>query len=194
MSSHDPRRASLLLLLEGILDLHPDGLREYDLYRILERQGVEPFVGRNLQDSLDLFRTHFLLFHLLYVLREQLHRERRGCLDIHCLKTILHPWQQATAAVPERVDPLADYYLNLDNLAMTGRQEVEGMLESFWQGYQQYEQREQACSLLGLDPQASREEIRQRYRDLAFAHHPDQGGQSETFRDIAAAAAILLRS
>ncbi|MBF0153709.1 MAG: DnaJ domain-containing protein [Magnetococcales bacterium] len=188
----DPRREFFLNLLEEILTLHPEGLREYDLYRILAERGIDPFVGRDLRDALDLFQTHFFLFHLLYVMRERLRRERRGDLEIHCLKTVLRPWQPVSATMPEVFDPLGAYYLNLDTMADTERRQVEEMLAGFWRSYRQQEQREQACSVLGLPFQANREEIRQRYRDLAFTHHPDQGGEAGQFQKIAAAAAVLL--
>ncbi|MBF0177191.1 MAG: DnaJ domain-containing protein [Magnetococcales bacterium] len=184
----------LLLLLEEILMLHPEGMREYELYRTLADQGTPPFADRNLRDSLDLFQTHFLLFHLLYTLRERLRREGRGDLEIHCLKTVLQPWQGVTDAVPDMLDPLGAYYLNLENMTTTGREDVEAMLAGFWRNFRQQGEREQACRILGLSTQATREEIRQRFRDLAFTHHPDQGGKPERFQEIASAAAILLRS
>jgi len=45
--------------------------------------------------------------------------------------------------------------------------------------------------LLGVSPEASREEIRRAYRQLARQHHPDRGGDTSTFQAISAAHEVL---
>lgn len=39
-------------------------------------------------------------------------------------------------------------------------------------------------AVLGVDKNASQEEIRKAYRKLAMTHHPDKGGDAETFKNI----------
>lgn len=46
-------------------------------------------------------------------------------------------------------------------------------------------------SILGLNPGASAEEIKQAYRKLASKHHPDRGGDTKKFQEIQAAYQML---
>lgn len=46
-------------------------------------------------------------------------------------------------------------------------------------------------AVLGLDKQASPEDIKKAYRKLAVKHHPDKGGDQEKFKEISAAYEIL---
>lgn len=45
--------------------------------------------------------------------------------------------------------------------------------------------------VLGVPPQASKDDIKRAYKKLAVLHHPDKGGDSETFKDISRAYEIL---
>ena len=40
---------------------------------------------------------------------------------------------------------------------------------------------------LGIDPSASADEIKKAYRKLANQHHPDKGGDQDTFKNISVA-------
>lgn len=44
-----------------------------------------------------------------------------------------------------------------------------------------------AFKLLGLTPKATEEEVKKRYRELAFEHHPDRGGDVKKFHAVAEA-------
>lgn len=46
-------------------------------------------------------------------------------------------------------------------------------------------------AVLGVDKQASPEDIKKAYRKLAVKHHPDKGGDQEKFKEISAAYEIL---
>lgn len=83
--------------LLAILRAHPDGLSEHDLIRKLARD--DPAFGPDAYtDKLSLFQCHFILFHHLYRLRDDLWNERQGDLAIHCLKIALHPCTPAPTA------------------------------------------------------------------------------------------------
>ncbi len=47
--------------------------------------------------------------------------------------------------------------------------------------------KQEATEVLGVDPDADREEIETRYRELVRAVHPDQGGSTESFKRVRAA-------
>ncbi len=191
----DPRlRERLFSRLHDILAAHPAGLAEYRLLELLNAEALPCFVGSNRHDPLDLFRRHFLLFHLLYGLRDRLRAEGRGDLAIHCLGIVLLP-PPATPVPPDALapfEPLRAYYLDLDRMREVDRAEVEEMLERFWRLYAGHQDREEALAVFGLAGEVDPQAIKARYRRLAREHHPDAGGDPERFRAVQAAAEILL--
>lgn len=54
-------------------------------------------------------------------------------------------------------------------------------------------ERQQALAVLGLPPNATRQQIKQRYRKLAKKHHPDRGGDQREMRRIIAAYELLMK-
>jgi hypothetical protein len=184
-----PRLDAELIRLYEILLARPEGLSEYELLGVLRGEG--PLRGL---DTLELFRVHFLLFHHLYRLRAYLEREELGTLEIHCLGLRLLP-RVGPCANPDRLplgpDPLAEYYLDLDNLSQTTGEDVEELLRTFWKRYRVYGRKEEALAVLGLGPKATGLEIRRRYRELSRVHHPDAGGDPEAFHRVSEAMDIL---
>lgn len=175
--------------LHTVLESHPDGLREYELLEIL--RGDAPLRGL---DELELFRVHFLLFHHLHQLRCVLETLGRGSLEIHCLRIRLVPLQGSPPnpeAMPQAPDPLAEYYLDAQNLASTTREDVCELLRWFWRRYRVHGRRQEALAALGLGSKATPGEIRRQYRRLVRIHHPDRGGDPEDFCQVAEAMEIL---
>jgi DnaJ-domain-containing protein 1 len=54
-------------------------------------------------------------------------------------------------------------------------------------------ERQQALAILGLPPNATRQQIKRRYRILAKQHHPDRGGDPRQMQRIIAAYEVLMR-
>ncbi len=178
-----------LLRLYSVLRERPEGVREYELLTAL--RGDAPVRGL---DPLELFRVHFLLFHHLYRLRASLETAGLGSLEIHCLRIRTLPLQ-GPAPNPENLprapDPLAEYYLDLENLSRTTREDVEEMLRWFWRRYRAQGHEQEALEVLGLSSGATAGEVRRRYRTLVLRHHPDRGGDPETFRQVVEAMEVL---
>lgn len=177
--------ALLQLSIHDILHDHPAGISEHALLTALEAQqqfGAE----RGVYDSgLTLFQCHFLLFHTLYRLRDQLLGGAAAVdIEIHCLNIRLIPLAGEGGAFPARHDPLRHYYLDLDNLRETTAGEVESLLNRFWQRYLAADGRGEALALLGLREPVSAEEIKAQYRSLVMEHHPDRGGDKEKLQQI----------
>lgn len=175
----------------NILRQHPDGLSEYDLMKELKKAGYPEFDDGVGLGEKRLFESHFVLFHVLYSLKFSLAEQRRGYLAISCLNIRLHPHYEETNEAVDYADSLSDYYLDWSNLRKTSAKDVKDMLNSFWKKYLVFGKREQALSVLGLKEPVNRNEIKQQYKKLAFAHHPDRGGDTASFQKINAAMETL---
>ena len=55
-------------------------------------------------------------------------------------------------------------------------------------------ERQQALAVLGLPSDATRQQIKRRYRELAKKYHPDRGGDQKEMRRIIAAYQLLMKS
>ncbi len=173
------------------LERHPAGLSEYDLISALRAAGYFSFMGPSPVPHHRLFCAHFLLFHVLYRLRDRARQAREAELEISVLKITWRPYQAAKAAVG-RPDPLRAYYLDLTNLRETAASDVDELIASFWRRLQGGERRAEALARLGLADPVDDAAIKQAYRRLAMAHHPDRGGDTEQLQAINAALAVLL--
>ncbi len=173
-----PDSNTLLKLLEHA----PDGISEYSLMEQLSAiDALE--MPREHGDLLGLYRAHFLLFHSLYRLRDELWQRRAGHLDINPLAIVLRPYLPAQNGLSEP-DAVRGYYLDLGQLQQTGTEQVAAMIASFWNRLNNPDQRQQALAELGLEDPVDDNIIRQRYRQLAMEHHPDRGGDTGRFQTI----------
>lgn len=172
----------------AVLRAHPEGLSEFGLIRALDQAAVGPFRREALGDSVGLFRTHFLLFHCLYRLRQRL-RGQGEDLQIHCTRIALTA-RATPAAAADRAgtldvaDPLAAYYLDLDQLAAADRAGVEAMLADGWRRLHRRGDRAQALAELELSEPVTDEAIRRQYRRLVMRHHPDRGGDKARMQRV----------
>jgi len=178
-------------LLHEILDARPEGISEYDLLKGLAERDVSLFKGDYFNTPYGLFQRHFLLFHCLHLLRNKLRAARQGDMTIHCLDIRLTPYSDASSDHPALPDPLAAYYLDLDNLSTTDESDVLRMLDDFWKRFAGDEQRDEALAVMELEHPTSYPEIRQQYRRLAMQWHPDRGGEPERFQRLEWAMGVL---
>ncbi|MDT8383484.1 MAG: DNA-J related domain-containing protein [Gammaproteobacteria bacterium] len=180
-------------LLHRLLRAHPAGLSEYELIMALEAEHGADFSRDQLRDPLSLFQTHFLLFHALYRLRDQLWESRIARLDIHTLGIRLLPFKTAGAAQLAEHDPLRDYYLDLNHLNITQAGDVEKLLTQFWARFVGDDDRRQALATLELEDPVDWPAIKTQHRRLAMQHHPDRGGDEARLQAINVAMDILAR-
>ncbi len=173
-----------------ILRRHPEGLGEHRLMTLLGERGLAPYAGLDFHDPLALFQAHFLLFHVLHLLRDHFHEQGSAHLEIHTLSIRLGPYRPGRAGLAA-ADPLARYYRDLGNLEGVDRAAVEAMLDRFWRGLDGHRARRRALAELELEDPVGLEEIRERYRKLAARHHPDRGGDPIRMQRINAAWRVL---
>ncbi len=182
------------LKLQRVLRAHPAGISEFGLIKWLEADGQAGFDKDCLRTNLSLFQTHFLLFHSLYLLRDELSARGDARLDISALCIQLIPLTHTSPSAIDRHDPLRAYYLDLDNLENTPDHEVDALLNTFWEHFIGDDERRQALSVLELQDPVDWPIIKARHRRLAMQHHPDRGGDKARLQAINAAMDRLTRS
>ena len=178
-------------ILREILDTHPTGMAEHDLLKALAGRNVGFLDEDYFNSTLGLFQRHFLLFHCLYLLRDKLRAAGQGDMTIHCLGIRLMPYHNTSSSHPALPDPLAGYYLDLDNLKSTAESDVLRMLDDFWKGFAGEGQRDEALTVMELAHPTTYPEIKRQYRRLAMQWHPDRGGASEQFQRLEWAMGVL---
>ena len=181
--------------LHELLRAAPAGISEFQLIQQLKARHSTHIPNLGLDDKLVLFRTHFLLFNALYLLRERLWGREEAHLQISPLCVQLQPWHSGGEGLAQH-DPLRDYYLHLNNLRDTTERDVEKLLASFWTRMQGSDEKRAALELFELDrsPQPlTLELIKHRYRQLVSLHHPDRGGSTQRLQSINLAMEILAR-
>jgi len=81
----------------------------------------------------------------------------------------------------ETLVPNFDFFGDHENFyAITG-DELKALLGQFWIKYDAFFSRQDALDVLGLRADAGWDKIKQAFRELASLHHPDRGGNSDTF-------------
>lgn len=179
----------LQILLQDILSTFKaqfiEGISEFEIITQLKKPPYSLFDDDALRDPLMLFQTHFVLFHSLYHLRNEWRAQSIGELNIGATLIKLQPILSFDAAL-QALDPLSDYYLDWNNFSATDEAGVEDLLNHFWHtmagGEMQYhisqEVLNEACVTLQIDSLEglSLVQLKQHYRKLQHANHPDKGG------------------
>lgn len=189
--------------LLNLVKRFPEGIKEYDLLMLLKaEQPKEAQVP--LFDSLVLFQQHFLLFHALYQLDEQLHCDNAGQLIIEALNIQWLPFKDVNNNQPgyssceqktdlEVGDPLRTYYLDISNLEDTSSEDVDNLLASFWISMNDESEKVNALTVLELVEPCDLTMIKKRYRQLLAVYHPDKGGCVSKTQSLNEAMSVLKR-
>lgn len=185
---------SLLTCLDDLTRRHAAGISEFQLINLLDKDPEAPFSRPDMLDNWALFKAHFWLFHHLYLLQMSL-REEGERLDI--LATCIQRYRTSSDRPSKSdtlttTDPMADYYLDLDNLDRETPEGLNDKLNAFWQrlGAPQGQSSED-WQTLELSPPQSAPALRTQYRRLCQQHHPDRGGDAQRFKAIQGAYARL---
>lgn len=202
-SSSNTLKESIRLLLET----SKNDYSEYDIIRLLNEQGWA--LSLDASDSTVLFKSHFLVYHALYTLQVEYWESTQRFLDISALRigfvksdqTKLEGSEQSQQTELNHRDEspvsfeshqaLRDYYLDLSHLDGATQASVNDLLNQFWSRFVATDDKAEALAILDLPGTASLKSLKQRYRILAMEHHPDRGGDAETFQRINWAFGIL---
>ena len=166
---------------------------EYELLKALQQdERLNPLLTTGAGNSLALFRAHFLLFHALYQLADELAQSEQALLEITPLAIRWREYQAGQQALAQP-DAVRDYYLDWQNYDKTDAQQVDELIASFWVGMHRLDNRGDALAALGLSDPVDDETIRKAYQRLAMQHHPDRGGDEEKIQRVNAAIKLLLK-
>ena len=139
--------------------------------------------------------VHFLLFHVLYRLRDQL-SETGESLKISPLSIRIESQSVVGGeGVPDSVDTLRQFYLDLSQYRLP-EEAIQQMVNDFWAGAPgqapaQSEARE-AAEVLGFQAVPTDfPTVKQRFRRAVMHAHPDRGGKTETIQHLNQAFAVL---
>ena len=178
-------------------------IKEYELMQRLVEDGFDQF--QTTLDPLSLFRSHFLLFHLLYRLQEKWLNEKIGYLHIETLCIGLRPLESQSLLPQQEAEAqakLRTYYLDENEYQQTQEQDVLDLLASFWTAFGQTDWQapdkeaiEEAKQHLEIDVDNWDEAIvTKQFRKLSQQHHPDKGGETKRFQVLCHAREVLLQS
>jgi hypothetical protein len=183
------------LLEDSLSSLQPlfiDSISEFDLITLLKKTPYCLYDDAALNDPLMLFQTHFVLFHCLYQLRKKWRSEGVGELDIGLTRISLKMYEEHQGkpeCTLQQQDSLADYYLDWSNLSATGADDVEALLDSFWQKMEGADlshdlcekSKKEACERLEIENINTHDlkSLKSQYRKLQHQYHPDKGGSNE---------------
>lgn len=182
--------------LHKLLKTYPEGIGEHFMLKELAKIGTINLEKDTFSNPTKLFRTHFFLYNALYQLRDKLWREARGHLEISVTRIKLLPYNPGKSGLAEH-DPMRDYYLDLDMLEKTTKEDIDAALKSFWKRLNEETilscggLQEKALETLGLKQGCRADDIKIAYRRLAMRHHPDRGGKIENLQKINEAMEVL---
>ena len=196
-----PLAEPILCLLQG--QLSSLILAHTPSHSVIEEQYLQQRLGLKLQQDivisadLQLFQQHFVLYHLLYRLQQDLLQLRQGFLRIDLAKVQFLPMSDA----PQLSNDASrrDYYSNWQHFYAMTEQILDQQLNAFWQfvGQQHsagdHVSSSDALSLLQLSPDFSLLQLKKAYRAKALQLHPDRGGDQQQFILLRQAYQQLLR-
>lgn len=187
--------AALMAAIEAILRENVEGLTELALIRRLQAPPWQLLETVDFSDPAGLYPVHFLVFHCLYRLRDDL-AAGEECMNISPLCISIRQSEVVSGrGLPAEGDRLRLFYLDLSQYDLS-EVVVRRMLDDFWAGRSptrpDADKLKQAASVLGFDGLPDNfSSIRQAYRRRAMQAHPDRGGTKEEVQSLNAAFHLL---
>jgi hypothetical protein len=184
-------KEELVSALVEILPQHPHGIGEFDLLKVLQQAPYDVFDKDALSDPLLMFQTHFVLFNALYLLRDKWLQEQFLCLEMVLTHIRILPYQSGKAGLV-KVDPLREYYLDWRNFSETDKEDVRGLIDSFWHQIQgllvktaiSSSEVAQAYEKLLLPQDTGFPQVKRQYHKLLHKAHPDKGGDTAQTQEL----------
>ena len=170
-------------------------LSELELIRQLQAPPWE-LIGRvDYADPAALYPVHFLIYHTLYRLRDELATDCETISLSPLAISLTSTDVVAGTGLPDHADPLRDFYLDLSQYHMAA-EEVLRMVDDFFAGRVSARpadsEAEQAAVVLGFESLPARfDEVKYRFRRAVMQAHPDRGGSTAEVQQVNQAFAVL---
>ncbi|MFO7527804.1 MAG: DNA-J related domain-containing protein [Marinobacter sp.] len=185
----------LLVAVEHELRKAPRGTSELALIRSLQAPPWELIGEVSFREPERLYPVHFLLFHVLYRLRDRL-AETGESLEISPLDIRLKPQSVVSSTgLPDEKDELRRFYLDLDRYRMP-EESIRKIMNDFWSGRPTCSPARsellQAAQVLGFDAiPGDFGSVKHRFRRFIMAVHPDRGGDTASVQELNHAFSVL---
>lgn len=185
----------LLIATEHILRQNPAGINELAMIKILQKAPWELFGSVNFAEPDKLYPVHFLLFHVLYRLRDQLASGGETLTISPLAIQLRNTTVVGGTGLPDQADELRNFYLDLSKYSLPG-ESINRMMDDFWAGRSgcrpEPSQTREAAATLGFDNMPTEfEEVKQRFRRAVMRAHPDRGGETEAIQHLNQAFSVL---
>ena len=181
--------------IEATLREFPEGLSELQLIRTLQSPPWTLLERVDFSDPASLYPVHFLVFHCLYRLRDELSVQGEQ-LTVSPMRITLGPARTVEGSgVPDAPDALRLFYLDLSQYDLSGLT-VRRMVDDFWKGVRRPFIGEsdiaEAARALGFDTVPDDfSVVKKAYRKQAMRAHPDRGGSNQDVQVLNQAFACL---
>lgn len=173
----------VMVAVESILRAHPAGVSELGLIRALQAPPWSLLEQVDFSSPERLYPVHFLTFHSLYRLRDDLASGGEDIAISPLLIRLSRSHVVAGSGPPAAADKLREFYLDLDQYGLS-EQTISQMMDDFWAGRPgpvpaEAEVR-QAAAVLGFEQVPEQfDEVKYRFRRAVMQAHPDRGGRTE---------------
>ncbi|WP_148863083.1 DNA-J related domain-containing protein [Marinobacter fonticola] len=187
--------AAMMAATEAILREASEGITELSLIRRLQQPPWQLLEAIDFSDPAGLYPAHFLVFHCLYRLRDDLAAEGET-IDISPLRIRLRGDPVVSSkGLPGGQDKLRLFYLDLSQYDLS-EMAVRRMLDDFWAGRAPSrltpQELDAAAQVLGFGELPENfDTVRQAYRRQAMRAHPDRGGTKEEVQALNEAFNVL---
>lgn len=193
----------LIRWLDQSLRLDGKTLSEFDIIKTWRHNGW--LASSCLQTQINIFRTHFFVYHNLYCLKQELAEKERGDLEIAPLAIYFKNNLEKSAALDpaskdkisshqiKHLDYLAHYYLRWQPMFETTQKDVEQLFALARAGIQQPLRLHEAFKRFDIEPPTTKTTVTRAYRKLAMTHHPDRGGAPATLQLIHEDKALIMQ-
>lgn len=173
--------------VNNLLVAEDASLDEYSLIQYLEAQVFFEAL-KDAPATLGLFAKHFVVRRSFYRLRERFFLLGWGIrfelMHLHFYAVEAVTTKQVMLASDELI---AEFYDDIQTLSQATSESVSRLLADFWVRFEAYQRADTAYGVLGVPVDATWLEIQKAYRLLAAKHHPDKGGDTDTFVAVKAA-------
>jgi len=174
----------------------PAGLSELELIRALQGERWSLIGTVDFHEPDRLYPVHFLLFHVLYRLRDQIALEGES-LNISPLRLSIGQMLTRTesTALPDSTDALREFYLDLSQYFLS-EAAIREMMDNFWAGNTlsrpEHSEAAEAARTLGFDELPGQfATVKKRFRKLVMRAHPDRGGDTGEIQQLNQAFSVL---